>query len=207
MLSKTDIKGLAIRMLTLACYFLPFVFCFTTCVDGNTRTAYNRADAIANEKDKVIAEKKDLLEATANLIAEKITVSDSAVETTSETIKLLQEGDDLWFLNPTITSLSAIGFVLAYENPLPRVIMGLSVLISLLCFLLWPLIKRKNLAAYFLGVNLVLVLLFLVYCVASNISVLFGAYVLVFLLLIQLFSILQDKRNKINPTLGEINPN
>lgn len=207
MLSKTDINGTALRILTLACYFLPFVFWFTTCVDGGGRTAYNRADAIANEKDKVIAEKKDLLEATANLIAEKITVSDSAVETTSETIKLLEEGDDAWLLNPTITSVSAIGFVIMYENALPRIVVALSALISLLSFFIWPLLKRKGIGVYFLLGNLFLLVVFFLYCLFSNITVLYGVYVLAFLLLVQLLSAIQDKRNKINPTLGEINPN
>lgn len=207
MLSKMDINGTALRILTLACYFLPFVFCFTTCVDGVGRTAYNRADAIANEKDKVIAEKKDLLEATANLIADKITVSDSAIETTSETIKLLQEGDDAWLLNPTLTSVSAIGFVFTYENALPRIVIALSAFFSLICFFVWPWLKRKGFSVYLLSGNLFLLIIFFLYCLFSNITVLYGVYVLIFLLLVQLLSAVLDKRNKINPTLGLIHPN
>lgn len=207
MFSKMDINGTALRILTLACYFLPFIFCFTTCVDGLGRTAYNRVDAIANEKAKVIAEKKDLLEAAANLVAEKITVSDTAVETTSETIKLLEEGDDAWLLNPTYTSISAIGFILMFEDVLPRILVSLSALLSLLVFLLWPLLKRKGIGIHFLSLNLFLVVSFVVFCLVSNVTILFGVYTLAFLLLAQLLSTLQDKRKKINPTLEGINPN
>ncbi len=207
MFSKTDINGTALRILTLACYFLPFIFCFTTCVDGHGRTAYNRADAIANEKAKVIAEKKDLLEAAANLVADKITIGDSTIETTSETIELLRDADDAWLLHPTVTSVSAIGFVLLYEDIIPRILVSLSALLSLLVFLLWPLLKRKGIGMHFLSLNLFLVVLFVVFCLVSSVTILFGVYGLVFLLLAQLLSALQDKQKKINPTLEGINSN
>jgi hypothetical protein len=207
MFKKMDINGAALRILTLACYFLPFIFFFSTCVDGVGRTAYNKADAIKNEKDKVIAEKKDLIEAAANLVADKITVSDSGVETTSETIKLLENADDAWLLNPTLSSASAIGFVLMYDDAFPRLMVFLSALLSLLTFLMWRFLKRKGWVVYIIGANLFSVVAFMMYCFASNVTVLYGAYLLVFLLIVQLLSTLQDKKKQINATLEGINPN
>lgn len=202
-----DINGTALRMLTLACYFLPFVFWFTTCVDGVGRTAYNRADAIQNEKDKIIAEKKDLLEAAANLVADKITVGDTSVETTSETIKLLEAEGDAWLLNPSVTSVSALGFIFMYEDALPRILLALSIIISLLSFVLWRWLKRKNLEVYLISGNLFLVVVFWIFCFVSSITVLLGAYVLGFLLLVQLLSALQEKRKRSSSPLEEISAN
>lgn len=207
MLKKLDINGSALRILTLACYFLPFVFWFTTCVDGVGRTAYNREDAIQNEKDKVIAEKKDLLEAAANIVADRISVGDTSIETTSETIKLLEAGDDAWLLNPNPTSASAFGFILMYEDVLPRILVALSVLISLFSFIARRWLKRKGTSVYYIGANLLLVLSFWVFCLASHITVLFGAYVLGFLLLVQLLSEIQAKRLAADLHLEDVNPN
>lgn len=49
-----NLPYLAIRLLTVACYFLPFIFFLSTCTDGNSREAYNITEAMVNEKEKYV---------------------------------------------------------------------------------------------------------------------------------------------------------
>jgi hypothetical protein len=205
MFQKIEIPNAAIRFLTLACYFLPFVFFFSTCVDGVSKSAYNKEEAIANEREKMEVEKKDLLDKAADLITDNVGVTDSSAEFTSETIKILQSSNADWYLQPTYTSLSAPGVAFTFKNAIGQIIVVISFLLSLITFVLWRFLKKKA-GIYIIGLNLILMLVFAIICVIENVTMLYGAWALIFLLVVQLLTEVQSRR-KINPTLGDINPN
>lgn len=204
MFKRLDINGTALRILTLACYFLPFIFFFSTCVDGISKNAYNKADAIANEREKIEFEKKDLLDKATDLINDHVSVTDSSAQLSSETMKLLERAGDDWYIQPTFTSLSAPGVAFQFPNALGQILVALSFLLSFLTWILWRWLKTKA-GIYFIGANAFLVLVFIVICLLENITVLYGAWGLLGLLGVQLLTELQ-KRQKITPLEG-INPN
>jgi hypothetical protein len=201
MFQKIEIPNAAIRFLTLACYFLPFVFFFSTCVDGVPKSAYNKEDAIANEKEKIEVEKKDLLDKAADLISDNVGVTDSSAELSSETIKLLENSGDDWYMSPTFTSLSAPGLAFQFKNVIGQFIVMISFLLSLTTFIFWRFLKKKA-GIYLIGVNLFLMLVFAVICFIEHVTMLYGAWALIFLLAVQLLTEMQSKR-KIKPTLGD----
>lgn len=206
MFSKIEIPAAAIRFLTLTCYFLPFVFYFSTCVDGISKSAFNKEDAIKHEKEKVLVEKKNIFQTAANEVIDHLTFKDTATAFTSETMHILENLGDNWYFYPTFTSMSAIGAAFILENPFAQTIISLSALLSLVTFLLWRFLDRKGVGVYVIGANLLFVLTFFVTCLIINATLLYGAYALLFLLLIQLLTEIQ-KRKKINSTLETINPN
>lgn len=205
MLSKLDINGTALRMLTLACYFLPFVFFFSTCVDGVSKNAYNKADAIKNETEKQALEKKDLLQRATNLISENVALSDSSLQLSSETLTIIERLGDDWYLTPTFTSLSALGACMQFPNRGGQVVILISFFLSLSTFVFWRYVKKK-VGIYFIGINLFSVLVFVVMCFLENVTVLYGTWVLVFILFVQLLTEMQ-KRYSAKPLVGDINSN
>jgi hypothetical protein len=205
MLSKTDINGTALRILTLACYFLPFIFFFSTCVDGVSKSAYNKSDAIANEREKIEFEKKDLLSKASDLITNNVSVTDSSAQLSSETMKILERAGDDWYLAPTFTSLSALGMAMQFPNAVGQVLVVISFLLAFLTLVLWRWLKRK-IGFYFITLNLFLVGVLIIICFMESVTVLYGLWGLLFLLFVQLLSELQ-KRKKIMPNLEGINPN
>jgi hypothetical protein len=208
MLSKLDINGTALRILTLACYFLPFIFFFSTCVDNVSKGAYNKQEAIANEREKMEAEKKDLLNKATEFLTNNLSLTDSSAQLNSETIAILEKtGDDGWYIQPTFTSLSGVGVLLSYKNTIGPILVVISMALSLLTLILWRALRRGKGALFFLSANLTVVLAFVIMCLAIDVTVLYGAWALVFLLAVQLLSALQDKKMKINATLEGINPN
>jgi hypothetical protein len=206
MFSKIDIPASAIRFLTLACYFLPFVFYFSTCVDGVTKSAFNKTDAIANEKEKIRVEKKNIIQAATEEVLDHLTFKDKSAAFTSETMHILENLGDSWYLYPTFTSISAIGAALILENPFAQIIISISAVLSLITFLLWRLIDRKKLGLYVIGANLFVVVVFAITCLLINATLLYGAYALMFLLLVQIITEVQ-KRKQINSNFEAINPN
>lgn len=206
MFSKIEIPAAAIRFLTLTCYFLPFVFYFSTCVDGISKSAFNKEDAIKHEKEKVLVEKKNIFQTAANEVIDHLTFKDTATAFTSETMLILENLGDNWYLYPTFTSMSAIGAAFVLENTFAQIVISLSALLSVITFLLWRFLNRKGIGVYIIGANLFFVLAFSVTCFIIEATLLYGAYMLLFLLLIQLLTEIQ-KRKTINSNLEVINPN
>jgi hypothetical protein len=206
MFSRINIPASAIRFLTLACYFLPFVFYFSTCVDGVTKSAFNKSDAIANEKEKVRVEKKNIIQAATAEVLDHLTFKDESAAFTSETMHILENLGDSWYLYPTFTSISAIGAALILENPFAQIVISLSAVLSLITFLFWRLIDRKKIGLYFIGTNLFLLVVFAITCLFIKATLLYGAYALMFLLLIQIITEVQ-KRKEINSNDEAVNPN
>lgn len=206
MFSKIEIPATAIRFLTLTCYFLPFVFYFSTCVDGIAKSAFNKADAIENEREKVRVEKKNIFQTAANEVIDHLTFKDTATAFTSETMHILENLGDNWYFYPTFTSMSAIGAAFILENTFAQIMISISALLSLITFLLWRFLNRKGIGIYIIGANLFFVVTFSITCFIIEATLLYGAYTLLFLLLMQLLTEIQ-KRQKINSNFEAINPN
>ncbi|MES2514389.1 MAG: hypothetical protein V4580_09595 [Bacteroidota bacterium] len=95
---------------------------------------------------------------------------------------------------PTNYSLSAIGTIIGYKNLLGKILIGISIFLSLISLLLWVLIDKYKIAFYLLSLNIFTITAFIIDCYVSNVSVLAGTWTLLFLLMMQLLTEIQTKR-------------
>jgi hypothetical protein len=92
-----------------------------------------------------------------------------------------------------------------FPNVAGQVFVVISFFLAFFTFILWRWL-RKKLGFYFITLNLGLVLALIITCLIENVTVLFGLWGLLFLLMVQFLSQLQA-RNKIDHTLDNVNPN
>ncbi|MCC6371115.1 MAG: hypothetical protein IT236_08935 [Bacteroidia bacterium] len=200
-----NISGFALRLLTLFAYTLPFVFCLNTCGrDGNLKFAFNKNEAIANEKELEKFNYEMLDSAFANLkrsgFNEEVKADIKSNPVYSEKLVNLKK-DWLFRLKwPTDYSLSAIGLFeisfLLSERPvfkLLAIMLGISLLLSLLSLLMWPLFCRWKINLFVLLLNLLLVICFIIISWFNHITVEHGGWLLLFLLMVQLLSELKNR--------------
>ena len=203
-MTKTNIPYFTLRLLTVFSYFLPFVFYLSTCTDDLTgKDAYNKADAIKNEK----SENQFKLDRITSFIAtvDTITVNrEAAMTELLENIKVdyntvdksLNPNEDLemkiYF--PTKYSLSAIGTIVLHKDTLGKILIGFSVFISLITLIFWAIIDRNKIAIYLFSVNILAVLVFIVDSYFSNVTLLFGTWTLLFILTTQLLTEIQARK-------------
>ena len=178
-----------LRFLTVLCYFLPFSFFLITCNNGEAKIAYNQAEAdkIAAEqavsqqaitpKDSTI-EKDSLLDGLADDYAKDTTHKEAA-----KRAPLFSERLEKFVVAPTDSSLSGFGSALYFKNRAGRIFIAISILLSLLYWLFYKWVFRKSLAIWLLLANLLSMAAFIITCYLSNVTPLFGAWVLLVLLI------------------------
>jgi hypothetical protein len=186
--------GFILRLLTPLSYFLPFVFFLPTCTDMVTlEKAYNKSEAFKNEEKKNASELSSL-EALLDSIRQ--TNSSEALEEfrararhyvpTSQHLKYLDQDLHYYLIMPTASSLSGIGTLYFHKNLLGKTTMAISLGLSFLTLILWPLIDRKRLGTSIVLVNTLTLCIFMIDCVLTEVSVLYGTWILLFLLIAQL---------------------
>jgi len=178
-----------LRFLTVLCYFLPFSFFLITCNNGEAKIAYNQAEAdkIAAEqavsqqaitpKDSTI-EKDSLLAGLADDYAKDTTHKEAAKRE-----PLFSERLEKFVVAPTDSSLSGFGSALYFKNRAGRIFIAISILLSILYWLFYKWVFRKSLAIWLLLANLLSMAAFIITCYLSNVTPLFGAWVLLVLLI------------------------
>lgn len=203
-MTKTNIPYFSLRLLTVFSYFLPFVFFLSTCTDDlNGKDAYNKEDAIKNEK----SENQIKVDKITSVIAtfDTITVNKDAALTelieriniefnSTDNVRNLSENLETKIYFPTNYSLSAIGVIVLHKDLLGKILIGISIFISLITLLLWVIIDKKKIAIYLFASNISLITVFIIDCYFSNITVLIGTWTLLFMLFAQLLTEIQTRR-------------
>ena len=192
-----------LRLLTLACYFLPFVFFLNTCDGGKIdKDAFNTNDALQNEAEKLKLQKEEF---KSNFPKNDFEVAktDSLINDYADTyiysdnITNLKANFSEKIICPTPYSISGIGTILLYKNTLGKAMVSMSLFLTFITFVFWFFIRKKKLGIYVVGLNLLSVLIFQVICLASQVEMLYGLWVLLFLLSMQLLTEIQSRKNVI----------
>jgi hypothetical protein len=180
-----------LRFLTVLSYFLPFSFFLITCNNGEAKIAYNQAEAdkIAAEQSvsqQAIPQKDSTIEKDSLLAG---LADDYAKDTTHKVdVKrepLFSERLEKFVVAPTDSSLSGLGSALYYKNIAGRIFIAISILLSLLYWLFYKWLLRKSWVIWVLVLNLFSVLAFIITCFLSEVTPLYGIWVLFVFLLIQ----------------------
>jgi hypothetical protein len=202
-----NIPYFTLRILTLASYFLPFVFFLHTCDDGIFfKDAFNTDDAIQNETEKLEWKKENFKSkfTTENF---KATKTDSLINDCADTYissdNINNLSPDFYdkLIRPTPYSISGIGIILLYidilidKNALSIITIGISLILSFITFVFWFFIRKKKLGIYVISLNILSVLTFQVVCLVSHVEMLYGLWVLLFLLTMQLLTEIQSRKN------------
>jgi hypothetical protein len=207
-MTKTNIPYFSLRLLTVFSYFLPFVFYLSTCSsDPTVKDAFNKEDAIQNEKNEQQIKLNSINSFISAIDTTTVNKSEALTELAEKINKEFYSTDNVNNLNesfeniiyfPTNYSLSAIGTILGYKNLLGKILISISIFLSLISLFLWVLIDKYKIAFYLLSLNILTTTAFIIDCYVSNVSVLVGAWTLLFLLTMQLLTEIQT-RKKANP--------
>ena len=193
--STLNIPYFSIRLLTLLSYFLPFIFFLSTCTsDSVSKDAYNKEDALKNEYEKsnnsihgIYAIIDSINPNHSEIEFENLRSQINMVYLNSDNIINLKEELKTKIIFPTNYSLSGIGSILIYKNTMGKIAIGISIALSFLTLVFWLLINKRKLGVYFITGNIMMILVFIIDSFVSNVDLLFGVWVLLFLLIIQFF--------------------
>jgi hypothetical protein len=175
--SSLNIPYFSIRLLTLLSYFLPFIFFLSTCsAPLSNDMAFNKEDAIKNENVKNYNR--------------------------TDNIANLERGKENLVIYPTDYSLSGIGCLLLYKNTMGKIAIGISIALSFLTLFFWLLINKRKLGIYFIIGNITMILVFIIDSFVSNVDLLYGVWVLLFLLTVQLLTEIKNLKNT-NSTVND----
>lgn len=207
-MTKTNIPYFSLRLLTVFSYFLPFVFYLSTCSNNpNIKEAFNKEDAIQNEKHEHQIKLNSINSFISTIDTITVNKSDAMTELverinnefySTDNVNNLKENLDNIIYFPTNYSLSAIGTIILYKNLLGKILIGISIFLSLMSLFLWVLIDKYKIAFYILSLNIFTITAFIIDCYVSNVSVMAGSWTLLFLLTMQLLTEIQT-RKKSNP--------
>jgi hypothetical protein len=132
-----------LRLLNLACFFLPFTFFFTTCNGFDVKFAYNKKEAAENKLQETKSTKVEPIDSTtvatyhdslSQQRKDTIYNSDSTEHQKSFISKVQKQLERLeeFVLMPTDTSLSAIGCIFLYKNLAGKILISIALFISIL---------------------------------------------------------------------------
>lgn len=196
---------LTLRLITVISYFLPFTFFFTTCNNGlNLRISYNQAEANKNiELDKesaVVSETIQVDEQALVDITKSDTISQSilsdTIKTASDTLRKKNNYIDLIIIKmirPTKKSLSGIGSILYFKNEIGKVAIAISLMISFILLVAFKFIKSRRIILSLLLITLICLAIFIIDSFISSVTLVWGSWTLLILLLLQ---IIQEFNNK-----------
>lgn len=187
------IQTFAIRLLTVLVYFLPFTFFMSSWVGKDTVLIY--------DKETAWKYKQSLINSDMENIDEIIKLKDTSVnvnEASRDYIEGLFQEDarnmfaynQKWYeklISPLPNYLSGFGILFFHKNTGIGITMWLSVILSLVTFLFWRFITRWMIAVLFVGINFIVVLIYMVSCLSNDVSLEYGFCLLFFLLIIQLW--------------------
>ena len=142
-MTKTNIPYFSLRLLTVVSYFLPFVFYMSTCSsDPTVKDAFNKEDAIQNEKNEHQIKLSSINSFISVIDTTTVNKSEALTELAEKINKEFYSTDNVNNLNenfeniiyfPTNYSLSAIGTILGYKNLLGKILISISIFLSLIC--------------------------------------------------------------------------
>ncbi|GEM_PF-4799818 len=196
-----------IKYLVFICYLLPCTFFKVSC-DSGFDIYENKQEA---EKSIVTQPATDIAEERDTALSETISASDTAVQPdiAIDTAAIENESSINDFLVPlgsfamfpTGDSMSAFGNMIFPERPLNKLTIAVSLLCSVLSVLPFKLLKRRRISIMVAAINLLSVIAFMAICAMHQITLLWGAWVLLAVVALHLMLLLsnsQAKRNQPN---------
>ena len=192
------------RLLTILCYFLPFTFFLSTCNNGlELRFSYNQKEADSNLILEQSATSTSTVDTTLNDTSIATVQADTIEQTKlNDTMQLVSDannkddvGDKLFrkLMMPTEKSLSGIGSIFYYKNLTGKIVMAISLLVSLIFLFAFKFLKLKT-RLYLLLTGVLCLLTFIVDSFFSDVTLLFGTWLLLFLLVLQLIKEFNDRK-------------
>lgn len=188
-----NIPKFTIRLLTLLSYFLPFIFFLSTCTTPmNSEDAFNKSDAILNEKEKLsnhLANIDTLFythDSRAEAFLHEIKATADTESSSSFKIASLNMDFQYRLLMPTDYSLSAIGSICFHKNLLGKTTISISLALSLIILIFYRLLDKRKIASQIISANIIILIIFIADNILSNVTMFQGTWTLLFLLLIQL---------------------
>jgi hypothetical protein len=185
---------LTLRLLTVFSYFLPFVFFLVTCNNGSLKTSYNKKEAeknIAAENEGTEYKKIDSIHSPDSTKAimpvtdiPKDSLQNKENKSKKESrLELIQRK----MILPTDQSLSGFGAFFYYKNLMGKIVICISMLISLFLLLVFAWLKSPKLKLYLLSANVLCVAIFIADSIFSKVSLLWGIWILLALLFLQIW--------------------
>lgn len=180
---------LLLRILIIGCYFLPFSFFHFTCTIGYANTSYNEIEMQAQEKEAAELENSRTIvysmapgDTSGTLVNPGS--AGSMTQLTADSLKSFVPF--LSVIRPVDNSISVIGHIIFHKNWMGRILSVLSLLVSIAMLIGYRLFISSSLpfifsVVIFFCLNILMFLNFL-----SNISLLWGSWILYILLFIQL---------------------
>jgi hypothetical protein len=196
------------RLVTIICYFFPFTFFLTTCNNPfEWRFSYNRAEAdkniaLENESSKIAADTAQYdpqsLQDTTNTNAVAQNLLKDTTNIYADTSQNLSDYSDIILrkiIMPTDSSLSGIGAVFYFKNLTGQIAIAISLLTSLVLFIAFRFLKSRMAKLYLLLTAVLCLAIFIIDSFVSNVTLLWGSWTLLVLLLFQLIVEFNEQRN------------
>jgi hypothetical protein len=195
-----------LRLLTLACWFLPFCFFMSMCVGGTYKTAYNKKQAFAYLSEanrETVQEIMKQWEGIKHGVTEtnKRSKIDSVRERSFERlfepfnkegmeVETADSSKRVWepivhnIILPNYYSLSGIGVIVEFKNFTGRVLAGASLFLCLIILLFARFMKKR--LKFCLITNQLLLTCFLINGLVIEVDLLYGFWILYLLVMFQL---------------------
>ena len=196
-----------LRFVTVICYFLPFTFFLATYNNElELRFSYNQAEADKNillekESSEVVTDTAQYDQKVFNDPTKTDTIAQNVLNHTqkisSDTLqKSSNYGDRVLrkIVMPTDTSLSGIGCVLYFTNLMGQIAIAISLLISLVLFVAFRVLNYQRTKLYLLLIAVLCLTIFIIDSFVSRVTLLWGSWTLLVLLLLQLIHEFNDMR-------------
>ena len=187
---------LLIRTFTVICYFLPFTFFLTTCNNGiELRFSYNQIEADINKKlekeDNNVSSTSAAIDRnqtnndTLKIDTAKQNISTDTIEKHINKSPKLIDSIYMKIMRPTNSSLSGIGSILLHKNTFGKITISIALFCSLILLIAFKFIKSKRGIKYLLLLSLLSLILFIIESFLSSVTVLWGCWTLLCLLITQ----------------------
>jgi phosphoglycerol transferase MdoB-like AlkP superfamily enzyme len=190
----------SLRLATTLCYFLPFTFFLAACGDMGYDFSYNKKEAakkilLSNQNFSIMTTDSDNTD--TNTLAISAPILEDEAHTNFDSIisdfnaglnynhKTFSERLFIEIISPARSSVSAVGVVLFYKDRAGKIFIVTSMLLSLILFIGYRWIKSKKIICYGLLINIISVSAFICDSFFSDVTLLYGAWVLLFLLIVQ----------------------
>lgn len=190
-----------LRIITIVCYFLPFTFYNISCNNlVGINVAYNKDEADINSKlekksiatvaDSTIIKQQDLADTICKDIDKQLIQKESEKDQSNVLIAQTNYSDTILTkaLFPTHTSLSGIGSIFYFKNLIGKIMLEICFTISMILLLLFKFLNSTCTTLFLLIAAVICLTIFFTDCFISNVTLLWGSWTLLLVLLIQVLS-------------------
>ena len=186
----------------MICYFFPFTFFLVTCNSNrllNIGIAYNQTEANRNilverETCELILDSTNITQQNLADSIKKVTLNPKALkDSVIKSSNIFATPASEYFviitrkiIFPTDSSLSGIGSIFYFKNLIGQVAIALSLIISLILFVMFKFLKSQRIKKYLLLTAILCLTIFVIDSFVSSVTLLWGSWTLFLLFLTQL---------------------